>query len=80
MTGACRCGFVTNRDLSGHDCETIKAASIAAGLPVIDSRGLDFAVVCDLAVRGPMVAVGEPASPPPGGDFSYAPLAAVADA
>jgi hypothetical protein len=66
--------------LSGHDCETIKAACIAAGLPVIDSRGLAFEVVCDLAVRGPMVAVGEPASPPPWGAFSYAPLASVADA
>ncbi|WP_246524198.1 hypothetical protein [Neoroseomonas eburnea] len=66
--------------LSGHDCETIKTACLAAGLPVIDSRGLAFDVVCDLAVRGPMVAVGEPASAPPWGAFSYAPLAAVADA
>ena len=66
--------------LSGHDCETIKTVCIAAGLPVIDSRGLPFEVVCDLAVRGPMVAVGEPASPPPWGAFSYAPLVAVADA
>ena len=72
--------FARGEYLSGHDCETIKAACIAARLPVIDSRGLDFEVVCDLAVRGPMVAVGEPASPPPWGAFSYAPLAAVADA
>ena len=57
-----------------------REACIAAGLPVIDSRALPFEVVCDLAVRGPMVAVGEPASPPPWGAFSYAPLAAVADA
>ena len=72
--------FARGAYLSGHDSETIKAACIAAGLPVIDSRGLAFEVVCDLAVRGPMVAVGEPASPPPWGAFSYAPLVAVADA
>jgi hypothetical protein len=41
---------------------------------------MDFEVVCDLAVRGRIVAVGEPASPPPWGAFSYAPLAAVANA
>lgn len=72
--------FARGAYLSGHDSETIKAACIAAGLPVIDSRGLAFEVVCDLAVRGPMVAVGELASPPPWGAFSYAPLVAVADA
>lgn len=72
--------FARGAYLSGHDCETIKTACIAAGLPVIDSRGLAFEVVCDLAVRGPMVAVGEAASLGPWGAFSYAPLAAVADA
>ncbi len=72
--------FARGAYLSGHDCETIKTACIAAGLPVIDSRALAFEVVCDFAVRGPMVAVGEPPSPPPWGAFSYAPLAAVADA
>lgn len=72
--------FAGGAYLSGHDCEMIKTASIAAGLPVIDSRALPFEVVCDLAVRGPMVAVGEPASPPPWDAFSYAPLAAVAAA
>lgn len=72
--------FARGAYLSGHACETIKTACIAAGLPVIDSRGLPFEVVCDLAVRGPMVAVGEPASPLPWGAFSYAPLVAVADA
>ena len=72
--------FARGAYLSGHDCEAIKTACIAAGLPVIDSRALPFEVVCDLAVRGPMVAVGEPASPSPWGAFSYAPLAAVADA
>lgn len=72
--------FARGAYLSGHDCDTIKTACIAAGLPVIDSRALPFEVVCDLAVRGPMVAVGEPASPSPWGAFAYAPLAAVADA
>ncbi|WP_245185576.1 hypothetical protein [Falsiroseomonas frigidaquae] len=72
--------FARGGYLSGHDCETIKTACIAAGLPVIDSCALPFEVVCDLAVRGPMVAVGEPASPPPWDAFSYAPLADVADA
>jgi hypothetical protein len=57
--------FARGAYLSGHDCETVKAACIAAGLPVIDSRALPFEVVCDLAVRGPMVAVGEAASPAP---------------
>ena len=59
--------FARGAYLSGHDCETIKLACITAGLPVIDSRALPFEVVSDLAVRGPMVAVGEPASPPPWG-------------
>jgi hypothetical protein len=72
--------FARGAFLSGYDCEAIKTACIALGLPTIDSRGLAFEVVCDLAVRGPMVAVGEPAGPPPWGAFSYAPLAAVADA
>jgi hypothetical protein len=51
--------------LSGYDCEHIKACCIAAGLPVIDSRVVAFEDVVRLAVRGPMVAVGEEASPPP---------------
>ena len=51
--------------LSGHDCEHIKACCIAAGLPVIDNRMVAFEDVVRLAVRGPMVAVGEEASPPP---------------
>lgn len=72
--------FARGACLSGHDCEIIKAACIAAGLLVIDSRGLPFEAACDLVVHGPMVAVGEPASPPPWGAFSYAPLSAVAGA
>ena len=64
--------------LLGYDSEPIKAACIAAGLPVIDSRGVTFDAVARLVLRGPMVAVGAPPDPPPYGPFSYAPLAAVA--
>jgi hypothetical protein len=66
--------------LSGCHEERIKAEAIAAGLPVIDSRSVPFDLVLDLAVRGPMVAVGEPPSPPPYHAFAYAPLAVVLDA
>lgn len=66
--------------LSGYDCEPVKAAAIAAGLPVIDSRMVDFGKVAELAVRGPIIAVGKPADPPPWRALSYAPLAAVAEA
>ncbi|SEE66164.1 hypothetical protein SAMN05519104_6945 [Rhizobiales bacterium GAS188] len=70
--------FARGAALSGYDCETIKAACIAAGLPVIDSRMVEFGAVARLAVNGPMIAVGEAASPPPYHAFSYAPLAVVA--
>lgn len=66
--------------LSGYDCEPIKACCIAAGLPVIDSRMVAFEEIVRLAVRGPMVAVGESPSPQPYHALSYAPLAAVASA
>ena len=66
--------------LSGCHEERIKAEAIAAGLPVIDSRAVPFDLVWDLAVRGPMVAVGEPPSPPPYHAFAYAPLAVVLEA
>jgi hypothetical protein len=66
--------------LSGYDCEHIKACCIAAGLPVIDSRMVAFENVVPLAVRGPMVAVGEEASPPPYHALSFAPLCVVAQA
>jgi hypothetical protein len=66
--------------LSGYDCESIKASCIAAGLPVIDSRVVAFEDVARLAVRGPMAAVGEEASPPPYHALSYAPLAVLAAA
>src|SRR5216684_1546359 len=66
--------------LSGYDCESFKARCIAAGLPVIDSRMVVFEDVVRLAVRGPMVAVGEEASPPPYHALSFAPIGAVAQA
>ena len=66
--------------LSGYDCESIKARYIAAGLPVIDSRMVAFEEVVRLAVRGPIVAVGESPSPQPYHALSYAPLATVASA
>ncbi|SDR44597.1 hypothetical protein SAMN05519103_03238 [Rhizobiales bacterium GAS113] len=70
--------FARGATLSGYDCETIKAACIAASLPVIDSRTVEFAVVARLAVSGPLIAVGEAASAPPYHALSYAPLAVVA--
>jgi|SRR3954468_24370360 len=66
--------------LSGYECEAIKEAAIAAGLPVIDSRAVAFDAVAALAIGGPMVAVGEPASPAPWHSLSYAPLTHVAQA
>ena len=54
--------FGRGAHLSGYDCEPVKAACIAAGLPVIDSRMVDFAAVARLAIKGPMIAVGEPPS------------------
>ena len=66
--------------LSGYDCEQVKSCCIAAGLPVIDSRMVPFEDVVRLAVRGPMAAVGEEASPPPYHALSFAPLAVLAKA
>ena len=66
--------------LSGYDCEQVKACCIAAGLRVIDSRLVAFEDVVRLAVRGPMAAVGEEASPPPYHALSYAPLSLLANA
>ena len=66
--------------LSGYDCEHIKVCCIGAGLPVIDSRMVAFEDVVRLAVRGPMVAVGEEASPPPYHALSFAPLCVIAQA
>jgi hypothetical protein len=72
--------YAAGAHLSGYDCEPVKACCIAAGLPVIDSRMVPFEDVVRLAVRGPMVAVGERASPRPYHALSYAPLVEVASA
>jgi hypothetical protein len=72
--------YARGATLSGYDCESIKACCIAAGVPVIDSRIVAFEDVVRLAVSGPMAAVGEEPSPAPYHAFSYAPLAALADA
>ena len=44
--------------LSGYDIDTMKQLCIDVGLPVIDTRCLPFDVMADLAIAGPMVAVG----------------------
>jgi len=66
--------------LSGCNVPVLKAACIAAGLPVIDSRCIDDEPgLWLLAVDVPMVAVGRDASPAPWkGAVSYAPLQYVA--
>ncbi len=66
--------------LSGYDCEEIKAQSIAAGLPVIDSRLVDLGAVLELAVNGSLVAVGCEPDAAPWHSLSYAPLSSVAAA
>ena len=65
---------------SGYDCDGIKRAAIAAGLPVIDSREAPYDTVARLVVRGPMIAVNTEPAPPPWHGFSYAPLVVVAEA
>jgi hypothetical protein len=69
-----------NARLESYGCESMKQAAIAAGLPVIDSRCIPFALAARLAVKGPMIAVNTPPSPRPWHGFSYAPLEAVAAA
>lgn len=65
---------------SGYACETIKAQCIAAGLPVIDSRPVDFGAAARLALNGAMAAVGRKPDPAPWHGLSYAPLSAIAAA
>lgn len=66
--------------LSGYDCDTVKAEAIAAGLPLYDSRNLDFGVVAKLACSGPMIAVGRDPDPEPWNSLSFVPLYHVMDA
>lgn len=72
--------FDRGSTLSGYDCETMKAACIARGLPVIDSRNVPFDDVFSLAVKGPMIAVGIPPDEPPWHALTSAPLQAVGEA
>ena len=64
--------------LSGYDVAPVKAACIAAGLPVIDTRGLGFETALHLAIHAPMVAVGEPADAQPWHGLAHAALQHVA--
>lgn len=64
--------------LSGYDVAPVKAACIAAGLPVIDSRRLGFEAALHLAINTPMIAVGEPADARPWHGLAHAPLRHVA--
>jgi hypothetical protein len=66
--------FSGSSRLEGYDCDEMKEACIARGVPVIDSRTVPFDAVWDLAVKGPMVAVGRVADIAPWGAFSSAPL------
>jgi hypothetical protein len=72
--------YSRNGRLSGCNIMVLKAACIAAGLPVIDSRCIDDEPgLWLLAVDVPMVAVGQDASATPWkGAVSYAPLEYVA--
>lgn len=71
--------FGPGASVSCHEIEAIKDACIKAGLPVIDTRLVDFGVVARIAINGPLVAVGEPPNQPPYHALSRAPLAFVAD-
>src|SRR5688500_5096502 len=72
--------FARGSRLRGYDCSVVKAAAIAAGLPVIDDRMVAFDTVAWLAISGSMIAVGELASPEPNDSLSYALLAVIAEA
>ncbi|OYV24520.1 MAG: hypothetical protein B7W99_01905 [Rhodospirillales bacterium 20-58-10] len=50
--------YAQGSTLGGYDVDNIKALCIEAGLPVIDSRCVPFDLVADLAISGPMAAVG----------------------
>ncbi|GAA0592779.1 hypothetical protein GCM10009416_33990 [Craurococcus roseus] len=65
--------------MSGHDSDVAKRACADAGLPVIDSRRAPLDRVVELAIKGPMVAVGHPPCPGPHHALSYVPLALVAE-
>lgn len=65
--------------LHGYDVEPMRAACIAAGLPVIEDREVAFETMARLVISGPMIAVGEEPSATPYHALSYAPLSDVAE-
>jgi len=69
--------FARGAYVSGFECETIKAACLATGVPVIDGRTVAFGPLYALVVEAPRVAVGKPADPLPWNSLSDAPLAHV---
>jgi len=72
--------FAPGASISSYDIEAIKEECIKAGLPVIDTRLVDFGVIARIVVSGPMVAVGEEPDQPPYHALSRAPLAFVVEA
>ena len=65
--------------LSAYNADQIKADCNAAGLPIIDTRGLDTDTAISLAYLTPAVAVGIIPDTEPYDTRSYAPLRHVAD-
>jgi len=71
--------FARGGTVSGFACcDAVKAACLAAGLPVIDSRAVPFRRLYAVVAEGPMTAVGKPPGPQPWHSLSDAPLAHVA--
>ena len=70
--------FAPSARARGFPCEAIKAACLAASLPVIDCRAVPFGALYAVVVEGPMVAVGKSPDPQPWHSLSDAPLSHVA--
>lgn len=64
--------------LAGYDVETTKAACLAAGLAVIDIRGLDVETALRVARDEPRPAPGERLDARPFYGWAYGPLRSVA--
>jgi len=50
--------FGCGQTLSGYGPENIKRMAIETGLPVIDTRGVEYDALCAVVITGPMIAVG----------------------
>ena len=72
--GSYTLAFGRGARLSGYAIERFKAACVAAGLPVIDTRMLASEVAFRLAASSAMIAVGEAGDPPPWDSITWAPL------